>query len=487
MTIASKNAYDVVVVGTGASGMAAAVTAAQNGLSVLLLEKGKTTGGSSNYTEGMFGVDSYLQKEAGVKIDKNEIVQSELTYSNYRADAGIWKSYVDGSADTISWMRDLGVHFLRVQKMGTGVQSWHIYEGFGDNVIHGTFIPKAIEYGVEILTLTAGKELHKDGDKITGITIEDCASKETQKIDTKVVILATGGFLDNLEMIKEKTHYDTDRLLPVTCGKDTGDGLRMAWTIGAQEYGSGMAMLFGGYLNDPEEPNYKMMHSQMCVGAGQQPLLWVNERGQRFVNEAVIYNFSEAGNALYTQDKVYSILDKGVIDYMAENGNFMGLGVYINRGAKMDKLQEEIDQALKDHKPFVTKADSIEELAQKIGLSVTTLTETIANYNRFAANGVDEDYNKSKEYLYPVSKGSFYAFELGVGAFCTMGGLKISIDNEVLRENGQKIKGLYAVGNDSSGLVGDTYGPDKPGSCVGYAFYSGRHAAQHAKQYIASE
>ncbi|MDT9565103.1 FAD-binding protein [Streptococcus mutans] len=172
---------------------------------------------------------------------------------------------------------------------------------------------------------------------------------------------------------------------------------------------------------------------------------------------------------------------------MAENGNFMGLGVYINRGAKMDKLQEEIDQALKDHKPFVTKADSIEELAQKIGLSVTTLTETIANYNRFAANGVDEDYNKSKEYLYPVSKGPFYAFELGVGAFCTMGGLKISIDNEVLRENGQKIKGLYAVGNDSSGLVGDTYGPDKPGSCVGYAFYSGRHAAQHAKQYIASE
>ena len=95
MTIASKNAYDVVVVGTGASGMAAAVTAAQNGLSVLLLEKGKTTGGSSNYTEGMFGVDSYLQKEAGVKIDKNEIVQSELTYSNYRADAGIWKSYVE--------------------------------------------------------------------------------------------------------------------------------------------------------------------------------------------------------------------------------------------------------------------------------------------------------------------------------------------------------------------------------------------------------
>ncbi|MGX7092481.1 FAD-dependent oxidoreductase [Hutsoniella sourekii] len=479
MTIANKDYYDVVVVGTGASGMAAAVEAAQNNLSVLLLEKGKTTGGSTNYTEGMFGIDSYLQQEAGVEISKTEVLKSEIEYSNYRADAGIWRDYIEGSADTIAWMRDLGVNFLRVQAMGAGIVSWHIYEGFGDQVIHETFVPQAEKLGVELLTLTAGKEviLGSDG-QVEAIVIEDQQSKESQKIQTSAVVLATGGYLDNPEMIREYTHYDSERLLPVTSGKSTGDGLQMAWQVGGKNYGTGTALLFGGYLNDPDAPNYEMMTSEMCVAAGQQPLLWVNEVGERFVDEGVIYNFSEAGNALYTQNKVYSILDKGIIDYMAQEGNFMGLGVYINRGHKMTKLQEEIDQAIEAGKSFIAKADSIEELAEKINLPKDKLVKTIQDYNQAAKSGEDDQFGKDPAYLHPVEEGPFYAFELGVGAFASMGGIKVNRQNQVLTDDGQVITGLYAVGNDASGLVGDTYGPDKPGSCVGYAFYSGRNAAQ---------
>lgn len=109
-------------------------------------------------------------------------------------------------------------------------------------------------------------------------------------------------------MMAEETDYDLSRMIPVSSGKGTGDGLRLGWSVGGRKYGTGMAMLFGGYLDDPDQPYFKMMSSQMNVAAGQQPLLWVNEDGERFVDESVIYNFSYAGNALYTQNEVYSIL-----------------------------------------------------------------------------------------------------------------------------------------------------------------------------------
>ncbi len=112
------------------------------------------------------------------------------------------------------------------------------------------------------------------------------------------------------------------------------------------------------------------------------------------------------------------------------------------------------------------------------------MTATIARYNGFAANGEDEDFGKEADYLVAVEQGPFYAFKLNIGAFCTMGGLKVNVNNEVEDEKGKVIPGLYAAGNDASGLTGDTYGPNMPGTCAGYAFYSGRNAALDAQKYL---
>ena len=224
------------------------------------------------------------------------------------------------------------------------------------------------------------------------------------------------------------------------------------------------------------------MSSQMNVAAGQQPLLWVNENGERFVNEEVVYNFSQAGNALYTQAEVYSILDQGVINKMITEGNFMGLGVYVLRGQKMDTLQQEIDDAVAADKAFIYKADSIEELAQQMGLA--QLPATVAHYNQDASQGEDQEFGKPAEYMQPVTQGPFYGFKLNIGAFCTMGGLQVTPQNEARDEAGQVIPGLYAVGNDASGLTGDIYGPNMPGTCVVYAIYSGRNAGQEVIKYL---
>ncbi len=480
MSITAKEIYDVVVVGTGAAGTSAALEAAQHGASVLLLEKGRHTGGSSNYTEGLFAVNSYLQRENNIKVSGLEVLKEETEYSKYRADSRIWRNYINDSANTVKWLRDQGVEYEGVQAMGAGEATWHVFKGYGTAVIHDALLPQAQKMGVEILTSTTASNIQIHEGHVTGIMIHNFEKDVSELVSTTAVILATGGYLNNAQMMKEITHYDTSRLVPVSSGKGTGDGLKMAWQVGARKYGTGTAMLFGGYLKDPDEPAFKFIDSQMNTAAGQQPLLWVNEDGERFVDESVIYNFSFAGNALYTQNKVFSILDTGVINRMAKDGNFMGLGVRVKRGQKMTNLQSEIDAAVDANKPFIFKADTIEELATKMRVPVESLMGTLTKYNQDCQNGEDSDFGKDAQYMVPVTEGPFYGFSLNVGAFCTMGGLQVSPANEVLDDDGQAITGLYAAGNDATGLVGDTYGPNMPGTCVGYAFYSGRNAGKHA-------
>lgn len=484
MTISKLNQYDVVVVGSGAAGQAAALTAKEAGNTVLMLEKGRHTGGSANYSEGLFAVDSYLQKEKNIKVSALDVLKEEVVYSKYKADSRIWRDYVNASAENVKWLHDEGVKYEGVQAMGAGEATWHIYEGFGDAVMHKALQPKFEKLGGEVLTSTSAVNLEVNYDGSKDLTIKDESTGEIATIKAKVVILATGGYLNNPEMMGQETDYDLSRLIPVSSGKGTGDGLRLGWHVGGQKSGTGMAMLFGGYLKDPDEPSFKMMASQMNAAAGQQPLLWINENGERFVDESVIYNFSYAGNALYTQNKVYSILDSNVIKEMAEKGNFMGLGVYVKRRQKMDKLQEEIDTAVAANKPYIFKADSIEELAKKMALPVEKVTETIKQYNSYVENGKDQDFGKDPQYLRSVAVGPFYGFKLNIGAFCTMGGLKITPENELEDKAGNPIKGVYATGNDAAGLTGDTYGPNMPGTCAGYAFYSGRNAAKHAQKYL---
>lgn len=260
MSLTKENSYDLVVVGTGAAGTSAALAAAQNGASVLLLEKGKSTGGSSNYTEGLFAVDSYLQKEQGIHVKGTAVLKEEVEYSKFRADSRIWREYIDSSADTVQWLKDQGVEYEGVQAMGAGEATWHIYKGMGNAVIHDALLPQSEKKGVEVLTLTKATHLEKDSEgNITGVTIQNVQTKETADLKTGAVVLATGGYLNNAKLMKQITHYDTDRLIPVSSGKGTGDGLTMAWDAGAKPYGTGMAMLFGGYLKDEDEPSFKMM------------------------------------------------------------------------------------------------------------------------------------------------------------------------------------------------------------------------------------
>ena len=473
--LAKKDNYDIVIVGSGLSGQAAAAEAVSKGLKLLVVEKGRTTGGSGNYVEGVFAVETPMQKAQGIDIKKEDILHEEQEFSHFEADTLIWKDYINQSAENVAWLEKLGVKFKGVATLGAGLNTWHMFDGLGNHAIHDAIEPFAKKHGAEYITSASVKELVSNNDKITGVVIEDYETKKMQKITAKAVILASGGYLNNKELLEQYSNKNANRIVPMNSGKSDGSGIQLGWSVGAKKFGMGMAMMFGGQIKEDKVPSYKYWKTDIGLAICEMAPLWVNEIGDRFVDESVFRIWSHAGNAIIRQEKVYAILDKGTIDRFAEEGLPRSLKPLSDR-TKLDKLKEMIKDAEDKNLSFLTKANSIEELAEKLDLP--DLSKTIRQYNVVAENGEDTEFEKPSNYLQSIEKGPFYAFELGVGAYCTMGGLRVNRKNQVLNEKGYIIKGLYAAGSDASGvLVGDTYGVNVPGSEAGYCIYSGRVAA----------
>lgn len=467
--------YDLVIVGAGLSGLAAAVEAVKQNLHPLVIEKGRTIGGDGNYVEGAMGVDSYLQKEKHIKIDPLKLLHEELQYSHYEANGSHLKHFIDHSGETIDWLHDLGVKFSSVGKQGNSWPTIHAFAGGGHAAIQ-VMVNYLKQHQVEIVTsLKADQLLVSDG-QINGLVVKDESTGQKRNISTSSVILSTGGYADNPELVKKRQSF-TSRLMVVSDGKSTGDGMQLAWQVDADHYQMGAIQYGGGSIYDPTKPAFVYMGSQLGMAATQEAILWVNEHGERFVNEDVNDNMCHAGNAILTQARVFSILDQSTVDHLNQVGLYKEVGNSPVSPEKLDKLPQEIDQYLKQHAKFLTKADSVDELAQKLHLPA--LPQSIKRYNQLVSKGEDADFGKAAKYLTGLKQGPYYAVELGVGMSSALGGLKVNNQNEVLNSYGYPIPGLYAVGNDAGGmLVGDTYAVTLPGSTAGYAVFSGRNAVQ---------
>lgn len=471
-----ENKYDLVIVGAGLSGLSAAVEAENKGLKTLVLEKGRNLGGDGNYVEGAMGVGSYLQKEKNVQIDPLKLLHEELEYSHYEANASHMKKYIDKSAEIINWLHELGVKFSKVGPQGDSWPTIHTYEGGGHAVVK---VLLANLKKAEIVKSTSAARLLKSNGKIVGMIVMDEATGQERDIQADNVILATGGYVDNPKLVEKHINF-TSRLMSVSDGKSTGDGIQLAWKVGADHYRMGAIQYGGGAIYDKQKPPFVHMVSQLAAAATQEAILWVNERGERFVNEDVNDNMCHAGDAILTQARVFSILDQNAIDHLSNVGLYKEIGNSPVSPDKLDKLPQEIETDLYNHEKYLTKADSLDELANRLNLPV--LKNTVNHYNNLVEDGKDTDFGKQKKYLIPVTKGPFYAVELGVGMACALGGLKVDNDNRVLNSHGYPIPGLFAIGNDAAGmLVGDTYAVTLPGSTAGYASFSGKNAVDSIK------
>ena len=465
--------YDVIIVGAGLSGSVAAVAAVQKGLSVLVVEKYDSVGGSGNYVEGIFAVNSYLQKQQHISLSVQTVLNEELAYSHYLADSMILKNYIQTSADNVDWLKSLGVTYLKVLEQADGFQTWHLFDGLGKQVIQTILLPLAQQKGADVVTGVTVDYVRLTKGVVTGLHLQE-GHQPPRMVTASAVIVASGGYLNNQWMVEQHTLYKMP-ILPINSGHNTGDGLQLAYDAGAQKSKSGTIMLCGGTLKGLAQPAYKYRDDSVCIAAAKQGMLWVNERGERFVDESIASNLSLAGNALVSQNRVFSILNQETLAHLETGPLPRPMNFGTGTVTSLPGLTNEVVKMGTDKQPFIKTADSVTELAELLGLS--HLTETVKRYNQLCESHGDLDLGKPDEYLFNLEEGPFYAIELAAGAFCTVGGLKVDRQNTVLDEQGQPIAGLYAVGNDAAGsLVGDTYGFNVPGTEAGYAVYSGRNA-----------
>jgi len=478
---------DIVIVGGGTAGLAAAVEAAQRGVKTLVIEKSSRTGGCGNMASGLFAVESRYQRQMQMTLTREDVFKYQMEYTHWNVDAHLIKTYIEKSAETIDWLEHMGVEFVSVESHGPGnYYTWHVVKGPTPMGSCATMMKilaeQARKHGATILTNTAVKKIIKSDKGISGVLVEDNSGKELN-INVKAVIVATGGFIDNQEMIKKYTGLEPGKDLILnrmfSTSKLTGDGLNLAWEIGAAQ--SKIIM-------------HKMQLSPMVgrsiFAAFLQPNLVVNLDGKRFINEEVISsNNMYTGNAIALQRNkcAFSIFDEKTKDYYVNVGyDFETTYGVAQRGAmlKATDFDVEIKKAVDNEVDGLYITDSIEELAAKTGINLQGLWQTLQEYNHACDTGRDNLFYRKPRYMRPVREPKFYAIKFFISAFGTLGGIKINYKTEVLDTHDMVIPGLYAAGADAESIYGDTYPITLPGSTMGFAINSGRMAGENASEYV---
>ncbi len=448
--------YDVeiVVVGAGAAGLSAALTAQEKNANVLVLEKGGITGGSTVRSGGkILAAGTPWQEKQGytdtpemmyeylMSFDRDDIMNEELVMT-----------FSKGSAENLQWLEDRGVQVQDVEYIHSALTPWRVHNtmgGGGQTSGHGGQItaPLTNRYegnggkivyncrATELITNEAGtvvgvKAVMTDGTPVT--------------VNAKSVILATGGYAKNEEMLDKYEDFLPNNLygtVPNTC---VGDGLVMATAIGAKNFDApGLQLVYVSY--------------DCYCGINEESGLIVSEDGLRVVDE---YTYqSHVATALADAKSTcgyYIAAKKG--GYAVEPYPMIQWGVTM------------------EHVPH---AATIGELAEKIGVDKAALEATVARYNELCAKGVDEDFGKPAQYMIPVEGDEYYAFRMTPGTSVTFGGLEIDVNARVLDTNNQPIPGLYAAGEVAfTGLFDAEY--PCCGMAIGSAVYYGRVAADSA-------
>ena len=468
---------DVAVIGAGPSGLAAAVEAAESGLSVVLVEKKGFLGGNVSGTEGMFGYGSQMQADAGVELPALPIlIEEEMAYTNYRSDALLWKNMLLASGENIDWLQAHGVEYDRVDTYEDAslFKCFHWWPNRGGASYAQAMSDSVAALGVEVLVNTPAYKLIEDNGTVTGVLARNVETNDEYVINAKAVILCTGGLSNNKELMAEMTGQDTTYTLSQS--PSVGDGLRMAVEVGAGT--TPVCALNFPYVCgiDPMNADY----TNGFAGAAYQCLPIVNQNGERFYNESVFAKYFCALylNAISTQQHSYVLIDQDTVDRF-ENGEGISHGFVFSRpGDQLPNFSSNLDEAVKVDPLHNKKADTLEGLAAEIGCDPAVLQATVDRYNEFAAKGVDDDFGKDPEDLKPIGPGPYYGIELCRFYVTSIGGINIDIDNRVLTADNVPIPGLYSAGVDSCELYQETYNYQLSGGMMAYNTYSGRNAVQ---------
>lgn len=442
---------DYVVVGGGAAGLMTALELSTKG-KVILLEKMPALGGTTIRSKGyLWSVDSSINKSTGKGLTGEEL----LNY--YKEKAGIenfneplFQKMIDVSGEAVDSLIGKGMPFNK-EKLVPGTPNYPellclTVDGEGPALV-AKFKELLEENNVEILMNTAAMDLIiKDG-AVKGVVAEK--DGKTFNILSQRTILSTGGFVRSSELMEEYNKEFVDNI-PFTGVGSTGDGIVMAKKADAQLVGDGVLGIWGmnedyGYVGD--------------IGSlVRQTALYINKDGNRFVNEKRYY--AEVHKEL---NKIQDKLSYGLFD--SSNPDLV---------ANLEKANSE---------NLSIKADSIEELAEKLNVDAENLKATVDQYNEDYKEGKDGEFGIPNAVMTPILKAPFYAVDVRPTIIGTIKGLKVNENTEVLNSKNEPIPNLYATGEL---IIGNFINNEYPstGSVVATAIYSGKIAADSASQGI---
>ena len=490
---------DIVIVGAGGAGMTAALTAAEKGADVIILESQAAVGGNSvRATGGMNAADTPAQDEnefgesAGVEktlktarttyADNVTITklaeEVEKQWADYQANpVGYFDSdelmeldtmiggkginnpelveeLADESADGVEWLKKYGINLTSVGSFG-GASVKRIHRPVnaeGKTIAVGSYmiplLEKACEENDKIsiqLETTATTILTDENGKAVGVKAVGATGNEVT-VNAKAVILATGGFGANLDMVAD--------LVPALKGFMTTNA------AGAQGQGIEMAQALGAATVDMDQiqihPTVQFDTAALITeGLRGDGAVLINADGKRFIDEVGTRDVVSAAEIAQPGSYSYLVVDQAMLDKSSV------IAGYVKRG-------------------FVFQGNTYEELAEALGVDAATFAETMNTWNTYVEAKNDPDFGRTS-FAQPLNTAPYYAIKVTAGVHHTMGGLVINTDTEVLKADGTAIAGLYAAGEVTGGVHGaNRLGGNAVADFVVFGRIAGEEAAEYA-------
>ena len=474
---------DVVIVGFGGAGAAAAVAAKEAGGKALILEKMPHGGGNSAVSSGAMAIPNdvakgitYMKAQTFGTVDDDELI----------------KTFVESLIALPDWFRALGAD-IKLNPPLPGLPSsyfpklpgsdciqgrWMISPGRNGNVLFNFMLEQVKKRKIEVLYETSAKRLVQDpvSREIRGVIAKTKQGELAIKA-RKGVVLCCGGYENNPEM---KAYFNSPGLTIFPSGTpgNTGDGIKMVSEVGAQ--------LWHTYCFEWRSPgimaaSQKVGVAIMAALSSKNPFILVNRAGKRFQNESKgmthtrdtlpITHFSHDMPG-YPNLPFYAIFD----ETMRKAEPIATLGAGTGYGDVHKVLEWSKDNQAEIDKGWIVKADTLRELAEKLGIDAAGLEDTVTKYAKYCEDGVDPDLGRPKRALLPLKNPPYYATELCLVMLNTMGGPKHNARAQVLDYDNKPIPRLYAAGEFGS-IFGVIY---QGGQNLPEAYAFGRIAGKHA-------
>lgn len=468
---------DVVIVGSGAAGISAALRADQMGLKTIVVEKLSFVGGAISISGGnQVVMGSKLQAAAGVSDDTAEcMVEDFLANGSGLNVPELLTTLAENVGETTDWVHEyMGVEYDMKNGLHTLAEYRKNRELAYEDGGHGfaASARKALERSnVTIYLQTKSESLLTDGNgKVTGLTaVEDTGKRHN--IHAQAVILTTGGYGNNPNLLSQ----ELNNILFYGTKSSTGDGILMTTT---PELNAATRLMEYGKIY-PNGVEVSQGYAKSTIGGNIEVLkrngLLVNTSGKRVINERA--SNKEILKVLLQQDPqmLFLLMDAKHFEIFTE--------AVEEGGITREDLARWIENEAET--PQIFQAATLEELAEKANMSRESLVDTVARYNGWVEKQKDEDFDRQLEFLQEkVGEGPYYMIEQKPRFATTMGGLVANNDLQVMNRNDQAIEGLYAAGE----VVGGVMGSDSPsGANNAWALTSGKLAAETVQKTVQVE